>query len=152
MSVLDSIKSGISNHFEKKKKEREMMEQLQLEASMQQRQIFQEEFKKNALEVARAKAKQDAAKLSGLQKLRATNRARRLTETGQEPGSMFSKLSEYTQKNLARKEENIKRTEEMRETAKKMQEERLVTQQKTREQNLLKSGVRKPFSGGGFGN
>lgn len=145
MSIFESIKSGISGHFEKKKKEREMMEQLQLEAEQQRRLIFQEEFKKNALEVARAKAKKDAAKLSGLQKLRAVNRARRLTETGKEPGSMFSKLSEYTQKNLAKREENLKRTEEMREMAKKIREEKLAEQRKLREERMSRNLTRKPF-------
>ena len=145
MGILDSIQTGISNHFEKKKREREMMEQLQTEAQMQQRIIFQEEYKKNALEVARARAKKDAAKLSGLQKLRAINRARRLTESGQEPGSMFSKLSEYTQKNLARREENIKRTAEMRETAKKIQVDKLVEQNRLRDDRMIHNN-RKPFN------
>lgn len=150
MTIIDGIKNGFKKHFDKKKEEREMLEKLQLEAEMQRRTMFQQEFKENALEVARAKAKQDAAKLSGLQKLRATNRARRLTQDGQNPGSSFSKLSEYTQKNLARTEENKKRTQEMRETAKKMREDRLAEQQKLRAGRTT-NGVSKPFGNSSFG-
>ncbi len=136
MGILDTIKSGIQDHFDKKKEEREMMERLQREARASQILLFEEQFKKNALEVAKAKAHQDAAKLSGLQKLRATNRASRLTETGGNPGSWFSKLSEHTQKNLAQREENLKRTKEMRETAKKMREDSMAKRIKERQERM----------------
>ncbi len=86
MGILNNFKEGIQSHFDKKKEERQMMDKLRKEAEMQQRILFEEEFKKNALLVAKAKAKKQAASLSGLQKLRAMNRARNLTETGQAPG------------------------------------------------------------------
>jgi len=129
MSIWDTIKSGFKKHFDKKKEEQEMMDRLRLEARMQQQQIFEEEFRKNAFEVSKAKAKKQAANLSGLQKLRAMNRARNLSDTGQNPGSFLSRLGEYTQKNLAKREENIKRTAELREAAKKMREEKLAERQ-----------------------
>jgi len=129
MGVWDTIKSGFKKHFDKKKEEQEMMDRLRLEARMQQQQIFEEEFKKNALEVAKAKAKKQAANLSGLQKLRALNRARNLTESGQNPSSFLSKLAEYTQKNLAKREENLKRTAELRAMAKQMREQKLAERQ-----------------------
>jgi len=105
------------------------MDRLRLEARMQQQQIFEEEFRKNALEVAKAHAKKQAANLSGLQKLRALNRSKRLTESGQNPSSFLSRLAEYTQKNLAKREENLKRTTELRAVAKKMREEKLAERQ-----------------------
>ena len=74
-SLFGNIKDKVNEHFDKKKLEREEFERMQREADFQQKNIFQEEFKKNALEVARAKAKKDAAELSGLQKMRAMNRA-----------------------------------------------------------------------------
>jgi hypothetical protein len=133
MGILDSIKSGIKGHFDKRQEEREMMEKLQFEADLQRRQTFEEEFRKNALEVAKAKAKQDAARLSGIQKLRAENRLRRLTQIdANKPMGFFEKMRTYTQKNMARREANLKRTAEMRETARKMREERKNTAPKRR--------------------
>jgi len=141
MGVWSSIKSGIKKHFDKKKEEQEMMDRLRLEARMQQQQIFEEEFKKNALEVAQANARKQAANLSGLQKLRALNRSRRLTESGSNPGSFFSRMAEYTQKNLAKREENLKRTAELRDAAKKMREEELAKRQQERANRI----THKPF-------
>jgi len=142
MNVLEDIKEGITKHFDKRKQDREMMEKLQKEADLQQAQIFQEEFKRNALEVAKARAKKQAAELSGLQRLRATNRARRLTESGTTPGSFFSKLSEYTQKNIANREANLKRTAEMRGVATEERKRQLESQQKQRQTRMQKN---KPF-------
>ena len=104
------------------------MDNLRKEAEAQGRIEFERRFKKNSLEVVRAKAKKDALKLSGLQKMRAINRARNLTEAGNS-GSAFSKFSEYTQKNLQRTEENKKRTEEMRKEGAKMRGEELAKRQ-----------------------
>ncbi len=119
MGIWESLTSGVKNHFDKKKEEREWMENLQREANAQQKILFESEFRKNALEVAKAKAKKDAANLSGLQKLRAMNRARNLTNSGQNE-NLLSKLSQFTQKNIAKREENLKRTAELREAAEKM--------------------------------
>lgn len=140
MSLFDSISQGIQNHFGKKDKEREMMERLQKEADAERRRQFEESFRENAKEVAISKAKEDAAKKSGLQSLRATNRARRLTNDAPIPGTMFGKLSEFTQKNKARMEENKARTAEMRAKAEKLKEERLAKIRKDREQRMASRG------------
>lgn len=150
MGFFDTVKEGVQGHFDKKKQEREELERMQREVDFQRKQIFEEEFKKNALIVARGEAKKRAANLSGLQKLRAVNRARNLTQSGQDPGSFFSKLSEYTQKNIAKREDNMKRTEELRNVGKQMREEKLSEQQKIRQERLGGNSERKPFGGGGF--
>lgn len=125
MQIFDSIKDSISSHFERKKVDREMMERLEKDAENERRIIFQQEFKKNALEVARSKAKEDAAKMSGLQRLRAKSRSRNLDRSSANPpGSFFEKFAEYTQKNMARRDENLKRTEMMRSEAEKIKAER----------------------------
>lgn len=124
-NLLGSLKSSIKEHFDKKKEQQEEIDRMNREAKILAQQVFQDEFKKNALEVARAEAKKDAAKKSGLQKLRAMNRANRLTEPAN-PGGAMAKFSEYTQKNLLKREENIKRTKELREEGKKMREERML--------------------------
>jgi len=142
MNFLEVIKDKVQSHLDKRKEEQEMMDRLRLEASLQKKQIFEEEFKKNALEVAKREAKKSAAEMSGLKKLQAINRARRLTETGQSPGSFFEKFSEYTQKNIAKRQENLKRTAELREQAQKMKEKKVNSP----------PGIerRKPFSPTGF--
>ncbi len=117
MGFFDSITKGIQNHFNKRREEQEMMDQLQKEVEIKRIQAFKEEYKKNALQVAISKAKEDAAQKSGLQQMRALNRARRLQEGGQQPGSFFERLSEYTQKNIAKREENLKHTEAMRQNS-----------------------------------
>lgn len=124
MSLFDSITKVFRGGFDKRQEDREMFERLQREAELQQRQIFEEEFKKNALEVARIKAVREAAEKSGLQKLRQVNRARRLNESNIVPGSFFAKLSAYTQKNIAKREENLERTEMMRKAAEQLKIER----------------------------
>ncbi len=143
MGILDSLTQGIKASFQKRKEERENLQRLQQEADAQRLRIFNEEFRQNSLEVVTRKAKEDANKLSGLQKLRALNRARRLTEPS---SSFFSKMSQFTQKNIARREENIKRTEELRKEAKKMREDKLTGQQKLR-QGRVSEGI-KPFNRG----
>jgi hypothetical protein len=136
MGILDGIKDTLQGHFDKKKEDREFEERLRLEASIQKRQIYEEEYKKNALEVAKAEAYREAANKTGLAKLRAKNRTRRLNENNIEPGTGFAKLREYTQKNKARTAENLKRTAEMRSVGKKLQLDRL---------NKRPGIIRKPF-------
>ncbi len=145
-NLFGNLKEKFQESQERKRIEKEEFARMQREADFQKKQIFEEEFKKDAKIVAMAQAKKDAAKLSGLQKLRATNRLRNLNKSSSEnPTNMFSKLSSYTQKNMARREENLKKTEEMRETAKKMREEKNLGSPQS-------PGIRKPFQPSGFGN
>ncbi len=125
MGFFDSISDGIKNHFSKKDEEREMMEKLQKEANMIRRQEFEDHFREDAKKVAISKAKSDAARLSGLQSLRATNRARRLSNDPPTPGTFFGRMSELTQQNKARMQENLARTAEMRGKAEKLKQEKM---------------------------
>ncbi len=122
MEFLNNIADSIKGYFDKKTEEKEMFERLQKETEMQRRQIFIEEYKKNSLVVAKQAAKNDALHKSGLAKLRATNRMIQLDKQGQEPGTVFSKLADYTRKNIARRQENLDRTETMRGQAKLQQD------------------------------
>ena len=144
-NIIGNIQEKIHERQQKQKEEQEFMRRLQLEAQAHQRITFEEEFRKNSKEVAIARAKKQAAEASGLQKLRAMNRARRLQEDGNEPGSFFDKMKDYTQKNLARRDENLKRTAEARDVAKQMREQKLSEQQKLREERMSNSKVKKPF-------
>lgn len=135
--AVEGIKERLSDNSEKKKEEKEFISRMQLEAEVRRREVFEEEYRKNALIVAQAKAKKDAAELSGIQKLRAMNRVRRLESPDAQNPGMFSKLRAYTQENMARREANLKRTKELQEAARKMREERY---------NKLKTQpIRKPF-------
>ena len=145
-NLLGNLKEKFQQSQERKRLEKEEFARMQREVDFQKKQLFEDQFKKDALEVAKAQAKKDAARLSGLQKLRATNRLRNLNKAdSQNPTNMFSKLSAYTQKNMAKREENLKRTEEMRETAKKIREEKGLKNPET-------PGLRKPFQPSGFRN
>ncbi len=113
MSFFDWIKDGVSNHFEKKKQDQELVDRIRKETAIQERQIFEEQMRKDALEVAIAKAKREAAELSGLKKMRAENRLRNLNNPQSREG-FLGKMREYTQRNIARREENLRRTAEIK--------------------------------------
>lgn len=140
MGFLNSISSAFRDHFDKKKEEREIMERVQKEAEIQRLEVFEENLRKNSLEVAKAKALKDAAEKSGLQRLRQINRAKNLASSQAPPGSFFEKLGGYTQKNLARREANLAKTEALRKAAQEMKEDR---QKQIQHRNL----ARKPAWG-----
>lgn len=144
-NAFESIQQKIQERQQKKKEEQEFTRRLQLQAEVEGRIAFEEEYKKNAKIVAIAKAKRDAASKSGLQKMRAEDRARRLQESGSEPGSFFDKMATYTQKNLAKREENLKRTAEARDAAKKMRDQKLTEQQRQRVGRMSNTQAR-PFN------
>ena len=131
MSFFDTAREKIREHFERNKLDREKMEMLHREAEMQRQQVFEEQFKKDSLEVAKRQAYKDSAEKSGLQKLRAETRIRRLNENSStpEPGTWREKLRDYTSKNIARRQENLKRTEEIRGKAEEMKQERMNQRQ-----------------------
>ncbi|KKN09619.1 hypothetical protein LCGC14_1044740 [marine sediment metagenome] len=113
MGFFDFIKEGVSNHFEKRKQDQELVDRIRKETAVQERQIFEEQMRKDALEVAKAKAKKEAAELSGLKKMRAENRLRNLNNPQSREG-FLGKMREYTQRNIARREENLRRTAEIK--------------------------------------
>ncbi len=124
MGILDSLKESFKRSSERKQRDKEIINEARLEVEIEKQKLFQEQFKINSLKVAKSQAYKEAAEKSGLQKLRAVNRSRRLNENNIAPGSVFERLSEYTKKNLAQREENLERTSVMREAAKEMKETR----------------------------
>ena len=111
MGFFDWIKESFEDRSQKRKEEKELVDKLRLESEVHRKQVLEDEMRKNMKELAIGKAKKDAAELSGLKKHRAENRLRNLQNPQTEMG-WFSKLSEYTQRNIAKREENLKRTEE----------------------------------------
>lgn len=125
MGFFDGIKEGIQNHFDRKQKDKEMLENLRKEAAMQEQVAFEKAFREDARKVAVARAKKDAARLSGLQKMQAQNRLRNLNKMDRKPDSIMTKFAAYTQQNMAKREENLKANKERQEDARKVREERL---------------------------
>ncbi len=128
MNFFVSIKNSIQKGLEKRREDNERMNQIRKEVDMERRRIFEEQFKIQALEAAKKRAYKDAARLSGMQKLRAENRLRRLNESSSVPmpGSFFEKLRDYTTKNIARREENLKRTEEVRKQVETLRQGKII--------------------------
>jgi len=127
MSVFDNIKNTVQDHLDKKKEQREFEERLRFEAEIEKRRMFEDRFREHAREAARIQAEREAYSKSGLKKLQATNRALRMMGEPDEAGSnVFSRLKEYTQKNIARREQNLARTEKMREAAEQIKKERMA--------------------------
>ena len=141
-NFLGNLKQKFQDHLNRKEEEKREMERMQREIDFERKRVFQEEFKKNALKIAVGQAKKDAANKSGLQKLRSLNRLRRLNEpNATDPGNFFANFSAYTQRNLAKREENLKRTQAMREEAKRIREEDMKKRMEQR-QNRTPSMVR----------
>ena len=141
-NFLGNLKQKFQESQERKKQEKLEMERMQREVDFERQRVFQAEFKKNALEIAIGQAKKDAASKSGLQKLRSLNRLRRLNEpNATDPANFFANFSAYTQRNLAKREENLKRTKVMREEAKKIREEDMKKRMEQR-QNRIPSMVK----------
>ena len=139
MGFFDTAREKIREHFDKKSEDREKMEELRKEVNLQRQQIFEEQFKKNALEVAKRQAYKDAAEKSGIQKLRAETRLRRLNEqsSAPEPGTWREKMRDYTSKNIARREENLQRTEEIRAKAEELKQERMGKTSEEKQQRMI---------------
>ena len=112
MGIFESIKNSVDNYFEKRKEEKAVFNRMKLEAEAAANIQFEIDFKKNYKEVLIAKAKKDAARLSGVQKMRAENRLRNLQSNDRPPSGFLARMSEYTQRNKAKTEERLKQTEE----------------------------------------
>ncbi len=132
--ILDDISNKFSEHFEKKKQEQEHFERMQREFEFNQRIQLNERDKQEAFKSAQQDAFRRAKTKTGIERLRAINRAERLGEQGS--STFFSKLSMYTQKNMKRVEQNKARTKLIREHAEKMKRENLEKRQMQRNQRM----------------
>ncbi len=138
--ILDDISNKFSEHFEKKKQEQQEFERMQREFEFNQRIQLNERDKQEAFKSAREDALHRAKTKTGMERLRAINRAERLGEQGS--NTFFSKLSMYTQKNMKRMEQNKNRTKVIRENAERMRKENLEKRQNARIQRMNIPGRR----------
>lgn len=128
MGFFDNLKEEWAEKARIRKEEEEMIRRLKIEAAVEKKRIFEEEFRKNIFNIAKGKAKKEAAEKSGLQKLRAMNRVRNLEKLEKNPMGFLGKLSELTQRNIAKREENLKRTAELK---KVLEEEKMKKMENT---------------------
>lgn len=142
MGILGSLKSSLQSSFDRKREEREYEERIRKESEIQRMQEVGLQNRQREREMAIAQAKMDINRKFGIERLRAINRVNTLTDPNSSV-SGFSKLSEYTQKNKARAAMNIQKTQEMREAAKRLREERLAQEKFLREQRIAMSHARK---------
>ena len=127
MGLFGNISKTVKSYVDQKASDRKFEEQLEKEARAREKEIYAEEYRKNSLEAAKIKAHRDAYERSGLAKLRAINRSHDL-DNGKPTINRLDKLREYTQANIKRREENLKRTNELREAGKNMNTLRKATQ------------------------
>lgn len=132
-----NITEKVSEHFEKKRREQEEFENMKRQADFQHRIEQEQEEKQRTFEDTKKLAYERAEKETGIRKLRALNRAERLS---QNPNSFFTKLSQHTQKNLQRSAENKQRSQMIRACAQKMRQEEMERRQQER---LVKMNRRK---------
>ena len=114
MGFWDNLKEEWAEKARIRKEEAEIIRRLKIEAEVEKKRVFEEEFRKNIFDIVKGKAKKEAAEKSGLQKLRAMNRVRNLEKLEKNPSGFLGKLSEYTQRNIAKKEERLQRTTELK--------------------------------------
>lgn len=137
MGIFNSITNSIRGSFDKRREEREQLEQLKREADIHRRQVFQEEFKQRAFQVAEKQAREDAEKLSGFNKLRAINRSHNLQNPTNE--GVLGKISEYTRRNMANRVKNLDKTQQLRSVAKEEKDKRLIKNKLEREARMLRN-------------
>ena len=122
MGFWNNLKEEWAEKARIRKEEEEIIRRLKIEAEVEKKRIFEEEFRKNIFDIVKGKAKKEAAEKSGLQKLRALNRVRNLEKLEKNPSGFLGKLSEYTQRNLAKREENLEKSAELK---KALEEEKM---------------------------
>lgn len=121
MGIFETATSWASSKMKEREQRRQeeaaFEKKIRDEARIMEKIEFEKEFKKRALEAAKIKAHQDAMKKTGLAKLRAIQQAQDLDKP--KPNA-FARLSEYTRANKMRREENLKKTQVMKQAVKEM--------------------------------
>ena len=120
MSLLSRVK-GI---FNQRSAEKESEAKFNDEIKRQERLEFEKEYRRRALEAAKIKAKIDAENKVGLAKLRAVAREQNMKSPKASKG-FLSRLGEYTQANIQRREAMLERTAKLRQAAKEDQQRRM---------------------------
>ncbi len=149
MGLLGSISSAFKGHFDKNKEQKEIEERVRKEAQVERLDIYEEELRRNAFEVVKIRAKNEALNSSGLQKLRQVARVSDLENRQPAPGSFLEKLRNHTQKNLANRDRNLQKTAKLRKTALEIKKENQVKiNKKNKALNVRKTAFGTPSTWG----
>lgn len=124
--IISSVKGRIQHYFDERAEQQEQQDKLDKEVRDEERRLYAQEYRKNALEAARLRARREALEKSGLAKLRAVNDIHNLKNNKPRKG-FLQDLSEYTKANLKRREENLRKTEEMRKAAMEQRQRRIAS-------------------------
>jgi hypothetical protein len=119
---FNKLKDYLNNLNAERRERTRLEKEEERELRKQKENIYREEYRRASLEAARIKAKQDVFRSTGIEKLRAINRKHNLNNKSP---NYLSRLSEYTQANKLRHQQNQKRVEELRRTANSMRAEKL---------------------------
>lgn len=137
MSFLDNIGEAIKNQVERRRQERERIDSMRREMEAQRFLEREQQSKMTAADIAQNRILRDTSEKQGIQRLRAINRASINPDLNE--GSFYNKLSDYTRKNIARREENIRKTQRLRDEARKMREQQLKERQMERDQRMKRA-------------
>jgi hypothetical protein len=113
------IGSKVKEFFDKKAEDRKVEEDLRREQKILEKIEYEKAFRVAAKKAAIIKAQRDAGKSTGLAKLRAMKRVENL-QSGNK--LLLPKLSEYINRNLKRREENLERTKMLKAEAEKLKQ------------------------------
>lgn len=131
MSLLNKIRSVLNKRSEEKNRDIDLENEIKREEEA----IYKKEYRRQAIEAAKIKAKLDATRKVGLAKLRAVAKQESLESKKPKTG-FLGRLSEYTQANLQRREAMIQRTAKLRSAAKQDMERRKKEQMMKTQINL----------------
>lgn len=134
MGFFGSIGKGIKRSFEKNKADKEELKKLRRQMDIEEKLAFEKEFKKQSLEAAKIRAKERAAKFTGMAKLK---ELQKLDSLKKRDPSHMSRLSTMMQRNLQRTEENKKRNLETQRLVKEEREKKIKERQALQEQRKL---------------
>lgn len=142
MSLVDSIRNSIIGRIDKRNQELEEFDRMQKELAFQRQQQVIENLKSKNFSTSKQIARQEYKNSSGFNRLRAVNREINIRHPEQVPNNAFSRLSEYTQKNLANRERNLEKTKIMREEARRLREERVAKRNMERQNRMIRNQLR----------
>ena len=146
MSFLSELgkkfKSKSKEFFDKREQERKEEEALRRQQATYDKIAFEKAFRESGQKAAKIRAQREAGERTGLRKLRAIGR---VEDLGQENRKEFlPKLSEFMNRNLKKREENLRKTAVLRAEAEKMKQQRTNNPQNTNLKEVAR--YRKPFS------
>lgn len=113
----------IKRYFDERAQSRHADDELRAQAEREERLLYEREYKKAAHKAAMIKAKRDAEEKTGLAKLRAISQAN--SSSGGFAGRLQA-FKEYREKNIMRREQNLKRTAALRRASLDMRRDKVA--------------------------